>query len=416
MAAEAVRAGDVRVDGLSTSDQIAAFMTRRFGRDYLLVPSGRLALFLALRRFLTPGDRILMSGVNDDVIFFVVLAAGLRPVIAPLSLQDGNIDVEAVPAETWSSVSAVLTTNLYGLPDRMPALRARCARHGLMLIEDCAHAILTDVEGAPVGTFGAAAALSLSKHVNAKIGGVLLLEQGRLMPEFERLRDALIVPRSARQRIGEQAGRTARHALDMTGLMGAARRARRSMVASERAGGYRMPLHPSRLGEAVASLDTDLDLFDAWVRVDRHDYRAELTAGHLDRIARHLDDLEAQRVRRVEGVRLLRELDAAAPAVRRGPAQPLFRVPLLVENRDEVRADLDRRGIPTHYIYDPPLDDYAGPAFAEPSPSPDAARWWASHVLPVDPLRAAEVLDALQAYKPGLRPATVVTSRPATGR
>ncbi len=356
-------------------------------------------MFLALRRFLTPGDRILMSGVNDDVIFFVVLAAGLRPVIAPLSPLDGNIDVEAVPAETWSSLSAVLTTNLYGLPDRMAELRARCARHGLMLIEDCAHAILTDIESAPVGTFGAAAALSLSKHVNAKIGGVLLLEQGGLMHEFGRLRDGLIVPRSARQRMGERAGRTARHALDMVGLMGAARRVRRLAGSAERTG-YRMPLHPSRLSEAVAGQDTDLDLFDAWVRVDRHDYRAELTASHLDRIARHLDALEAQRVRRIEGVRRLRELEAAAPAVQRGPAQPLFRVPLLVENRDEVRADLARRGIPTHYIYDPPLDDYAGPAFAEPSPNPEAARWWASHVLPVDPLRATEVLDALQTGRP----------------
>ena len=369
-------------------------------------------MFLALRRFLTPGDRILMSGVNDDVIFFVVLAAGLRPVIAPLSPLDGNIDVEAVPAETWPSLSAVLTTNLYGLPDRMPELRARCARHRLMLIEDCAHAILTDVENAPVGTFGTAAALSLSKHVDAKIGGVLLLEQGELKQELERVRDGLIVPRSARQRIRERA----RYALDMMGLMGAARRARRLMVAPDREGSYRMPLRPSLLGEAVAGQGGMLDPFETWVRVDRHDYRAELTAGHLDRIARHLDDLEAQRVRRIEGVRLLRELDAAAPAVRRGPAQPLFRVPLLVENRDEVRADLDRRGIPTHYIYDSPLDDYAGPEFAEPSPSPNTARWWASHVLPVDPLRAAEVLDALQAYKPGLRPATMVTSRPAAGR
>jgi hypothetical protein len=55
------------------------------------------------------------------------------------------------------------------------------------------------------------------------------------------------------------------------------------------------------------------------------------------------------------------------------------------------------------YIYDPPLDDYAGPEFAEPSPSPDVARWWASRVFPVDPLEA----DRFLCYMPtGSRPRT----------
>jgi hypothetical protein len=60
-----------------------------------------------------------MSPVNDDVILFVVLAAGLRPMMAPVSADDGNIDPAAVPDATWSTLDGVLTTNLYGLPDRV---------------------------------------------------------------------------------------------------------------------------------------------------------------------------------------------------------------------------------------------------------------------------------------------------------
>ena len=59
-------------------------------------------------------------------------------------------------------------------------------------------------------------------------------------------------------------------------------------------------------------------------------------------------------------------------------------------------AKLKRRILNIGYIYDPPLDDYAGSAFAEPSPSPDAARRWASHVLPLDPLEAEEAMRALR--------------------
>jgi hypothetical protein len=88
--------------------------------------------------------------------------------------------------------------------------------------------------------------------------------------------------------------------------------------------------------------------------------------------------------------------------VAEGPPRALFRVPLLVEGRDALVAELRRRGTYLDYIYDPPLDDYATAAFAVPSPQPDAARWWARHVLPVDPLNARQVLDATGA---GLQPA-----------
>ena len=62
--------------------------------------------------------------LDDDVILFVVLAAGLRPVMAPVSANSGTIDPAAVPDATWSSLCGVLTTNLYGLPDRVAELRA----------------------------------------------------------------------------------------------------------------------------------------------------------------------------------------------------------------------------------------------------------------------------------------------------
>jgi dTDP-4-amino-4,6-dideoxygalactose transaminase len=87
--------------------------------------------------------------------------------MAPVSANEGNIDPAAVPDATWSSLGGVLTTNLYGLPDRVAELRARCDRLGIPLIEDAAHAIQTEVDGRPIGSFGAAAAFSLSKHARA---------------------------------------------------------------------------------------------------------------------------------------------------------------------------------------------------------------------------------------------------------
>src|SRR4029450_13320705 len=124
----------------------------------------------------TPGDRSLRSPVTDDVIFFIALAAGLRPVMAPLSRRDGNIQPEAVDQATWSGLAGVLTTNLYGLPDQVLELRSRCRRHRVLLIEDAAHAIETETDGRPVGAFGPVAAFSLAKHVGG-VGGVPALNE-----------------------------------------------------------------------------------------------------------------------------------------------------------------------------------------------------------------------------------------------
>lgn len=365
-------------------------MAARLGRPCLFLPSGRLALYVALRAWLAAGDRILMSPVNDDVIFFTALAAGLRPVMAPVSREDGNIEPALVEERMWSSLAGVLTTNLYGLPDRVQDLRARCDNLRIPLIEDAAHALETEVDGRLIGTFGEAAVFSLSKHVGASGGGILAFEDEAYRSDLRALSDAA----TTRGQLGDRLARAGAHAAEkmVVGLhlVWPARWLRRRLGLTERIG-YRMQLRPVDLRSAI-SAGPGLDPFHAWVRVDRHDYRSQPSGLLLERALRRLRDLETDRARRVEGVGRLRYLPAAAAAVGKGDPQPLFRVPLLVDDRGTMIEKLERQLLGIGYIYDPPLDDYVGPEFAEASPMPDAARWWASRVFPVDPLEADDFL------------------------
>jgi hypothetical protein len=372
--------------------ELAAVLAERTGRPCLFVPSARFGLYLALRTWLSPGDRILMSPLDDDVILFVVLAAGLRPVMAPVSAADGNLDPVAVPDSTWSSLGGVLTTNLYGLPDRVVELRGRCDQLGIPLIEDAAHAIQSEVGGQPVGSFGDAAVFSLSKHAAAGGGGVLAFADRGHRPRLEALRDQLQRSRRWRGAV-DLSSPAAERLVYRTRLVRPARYLRRILGLAERSA-YRMPLRDPLLEQAVAA-GPDLDRFDPWVRVDLHHYAEAPRAFQLRRMLANLRGLDRQRPHRVAGVQRLQALPAAAPAVRLGPVQPLLRVPLLLEDRDAVLVSLLRRQIPVGYVYDPPLDDYAGPRFVEPSPDPEVARWWARRVLPVDPLDADRVLGVL---------------------
>ncbi|MEV4111087.1 DegT/DnrJ/EryC1/StrS family aminotransferase [Nonomuraea sp. NPDC049695] len=357
----------------------------RTGRRCLSLPSNRLGLYLALRHWCEPGQRLLMSPVSADEILFLVLAAGLRPVMAPLSPRDGNIDVSRADL---AAVDAVLTTNLYGLPDNAPALSEK------ILIEDVAHAMETSIAGRPLGTFGQAGVFSLAKHPGAGSGGVLAVEHESDLRALQRARDALLAPGSLRADLIGVATSMARQAALRLDLVRPALRLMRALGMQEEREGYRIPLEPEALKGALEQAP-ELPPFDPWVRADLHDYRSRRGPVARWYRSRRLAKVPADRRRRLAGVTRLAELPTVAPAVRDDVRRPLFRVPLLVRDRDAAIAALERRGVATGYLYDPPYDDYA-PAFTEPSPDPGPARWWARHVLPVDPMYAGRALPVLR--------------------
>jgi hypothetical protein len=139
-------------------------------------------------------------------------------------------------------------------------------------------------------------------------------------------------------------------------------------------------------------------------------YRMQQQPSALNRTVAGLRALQRDREERIEGVLRLRELGSVAPAAREGPPLPLLRVPLLIEDRDAVAVELRRRRINVYFVYAPPLDEYSGPAFTEPSSAPEAARWWAAHVLPVDPRDAERVLDLVGKDQIRLKPAAPPSS------
>ncbi|MFI2436798.1 DegT/DnrJ/EryC1/StrS family aminotransferase [Streptomyces sp. NPDC018693] len=383
--------------------RLEATMRGRLGRECVYVPSCRFGLFVALRHWCPSGGRVLMSPVNDDVIFFVVLAAGLRPVQAPLNPLDASIDIDAVPDEVWGSLSGVLTTNLYGNPDDARRLRERCDALGIPLFEDAAHAIGSETGGRPVGAWGDASVFSLSKHVGAKAGGFLSCADPGLREALAKTCEDLLLPPRLMAELAYVVRPYAEAAVRGLGLRRAAWATLRLLGLTEREE-IRMPLRPGELARAVDAAP-DLAASDSWVRVDMHDYRLRSGRLRLGRIGRSLDRLDAVLAACREGTELLLATQWARPVQR--PAgeqvQPLFRVPLFVADRDAASAALARRGIVVGYLYDPPLDDYAGARFTDPSHDPQGARWFARHALPVDPRRAREVVRVLE--ESGVRPA-----------
>jgi hypothetical protein len=373
---------------------IEAFFRQRYGREALYVPSGRAALYLAFREWLRPGDRLLMSPVNDDVVFFVVLAAGLVPVLGPVDPRTGNLDPTAIGDAAWATLRGVLTTNLYGTPDCMDALSERCRRHGLVLLEDAAHALDSHQGGRRIGQHGAATAYSLHKHLGV-VGGVLTFAEASRRGSLERQAARAFRRRSLALAIAYEARAGLRRLADRTWLGTRLRRLRHQLVPvrPERPG-YRMAYDATSVRVALQA-GGGLDRFDKWVRTDNHAYRTWPLRSARREAARRLAAFEADRRLRLAGTGALLASGLVPIWFPIPPDTALFRVPVFVRDRDAVRAHFAARGLAFDYIYHPPLDCYAPELSEVLTPSCGAAHW-SRDVLPVDPLLADRFLAELR--------------------
>jgi DegT/DnrJ/EryC1/StrS aminotransferase family protein len=380
--------------------RIEEFFRTRYDREALYLPSGRFALYLAFTEWLRPGDRILISPVNDDVVFFTVLAAGLVPVIGPLNPATGNLDPTAVTDGIWSSLKAVMTTNLYGIPDRMDLLEEKCRRLGILLIEDACQALDSRFGDRRIGQFSSVSAFSLSKHVDG-VGGVLCFTEKSRRASLTRRAERETHRRSAARKARDGVRRHLVRAADRTAIRRALTALRDWVVppAREREG-HRMTYDLDEVLRARES-GAGLDRFNGWVRVDNHDYRTEPLSREVARTLTRLKGFEDNRSRRIEGARKLLSLGFTPPSLRIPADVALFRAPLFVRQREHVRAHFSGKGLHLDYIYDPPLNVYAASALAVSLPSPEAALRWSRDVLPVDPLRADTFLSILKA-SPGI--------------
>lgn len=138
--------------------------------------SGTAALSSAARALgLEPGDGVLFPAYNCGHEIEPFLRRKIRPAFYRVG-PGVCVDPDDVEREIRAETRAVLLTHYFGFPQNAEAIRALCDRHGLRLIEDCAHALYSvDGSGTPLGSYGDAAVFSLRKSLPLSDGGALLL-------------------------------------------------------------------------------------------------------------------------------------------------------------------------------------------------------------------------------------------------
>lgn len=125
---------------------------------------------------LKPGDEVITTPLTFCATVNAIIHAGATPVLADIDPVTLNIDPAAVEAKITPRTKALLPVHFAGRPCDMVALCAIADRHGLKLIEDCAHAIESRYHGRSMGTFGDFGCFSfyVTKNIVTGEGGMVL--------------------------------------------------------------------------------------------------------------------------------------------------------------------------------------------------------------------------------------------------
>ena len=161
-------------------------------RHAVSLPSCTAGLHLALMALgVGPGDEVIVPDATWIASVAPVSYVGATPVFADIDRDSWCLSPEAFEAAITPRTRAAIVVNLYGAMPDWDALAAIAERHGVALIEDAAESVGSRWRGRLAGGFGVMSAFSFhgSKTLTTGEGGMLLLDDERLLDRVLRLRD-----------------------------------------------------------------------------------------------------------------------------------------------------------------------------------------------------------------------------------
>lgn len=125
---------------------------------------------------LEPGSEVITTPLTFCASVNAIIHAGLTPVLADVDPVTQCIDPAAIEATITPRTRAIVPVHFAGRACEMDAIMAIAAKHRLLVIEDCAHAIETTYHGRKAGTFGDFGCFSFyaTKNVVTGEGGMIV--------------------------------------------------------------------------------------------------------------------------------------------------------------------------------------------------------------------------------------------------
>ena len=170
-------------------EQFSAYCGAPYG---VACTSGTTAFHLALVALgIGPGDEVIIPDFTLIVSANVVIQTGARPVLVDVDPETWCIDPAQIEAKITPATKAIMPVHMYGHPCDMVAIGEIARRYNLYIIEDCAEAHGSEVNGQRVGSFGDAGCFSFygNKTLTTGEGGMIVCRDLELAERLRLLRN-----------------------------------------------------------------------------------------------------------------------------------------------------------------------------------------------------------------------------------
>ena len=167
-----------------------AFSAYKQAPHAVAVSSCTAALQLSMKAAnLKPGDEVITTAMTFCATVNAIIHSGATPVLADIDPMTMNIDPAEVERRIGPRTRALVPVHMAGRPCEMDALIEIAKRHGLSVIEDCAHAIETEYHGQKAGTLGDFGCFSfyVTKNITTAEGGLVLAREQAHADRIKRL-------------------------------------------------------------------------------------------------------------------------------------------------------------------------------------------------------------------------------------
>lgn len=173
----------LKSDFLTTGPKIAEFeqtVADYVGAKYAVaISNGTSALHAAcFAAGIEPGDEVITTPITFAASANCVLYCGGTPVFADVDPKTYNIDPEDIQRKITDRTKAIIAVHLAGQPCDMDAIHSIAREHGLIVIEDGAHALGSVYKGKKVGSMSDMTTFSFHpvKPITTGEGGMIVTD------------------------------------------------------------------------------------------------------------------------------------------------------------------------------------------------------------------------------------------------
>ena len=167
-----------------------AFAGFKGAANAVAVSSGTAAMHLSLVALgLEPGDEVITTPMTFCSTVNAIIHAGATPVLADCDRRTFNILPEEIEQRITGHTRAILVVHMCGRCCDMDSMMEIARTHGLLVIEDCAHAIESAYHGTPAGLIGDVGCFSfyVTKNLTTTEGGMVMTRDAALAAEVRTL-------------------------------------------------------------------------------------------------------------------------------------------------------------------------------------------------------------------------------------